>query len=246
MALLIHSMTPEHTRAARANFWIQLANVLIYDYLNRWNEAQSDADGPAALLKQAEDALQRALALDPAIAESAMSHMADGFIRRAKGDHQGALNAFDRALKSDPDFALAYVQKANQFTLTGRPEEAPTLVLKAIELSPRDQSIAVFQWVLGRTYSMMEQYDEAIRWLRKSVEARPTLWFSWAYLVSALALTGNRDEAAATLKDFDNALPGYNLARIQDIYLKEIPNTNPKFQQTLQELYRGLREAGMK
>jgi adenylate cyclase len=255
-ALLIDSITAPHTLAARkyleesvrlspssANSWSQLANVLIYDYLNRWNEAQRNADERNDLLRQAGDALQRALALDPTIA---MSHLADGFIRRAKGDHQGALNAFDRALALDPNLALAYVQKANQLTLTGRPEEAPSLVLKAIRLSPRDQSIAVFYWVLGRAYFMMEQYDEAIRWLRKSVEARSTLWFSRVYLVSAYALTGNRDEAAAALKDFDNALPGYNLARIQDIYLREIPNNDPTFQKTLQDLYRGLRQAGMK
>ena len=188
MALIIDSITAPHTLAARkyleesvrlspssAKSWSQLANVLIYDYLNRWNEAEKDAAGRTALLRQAEDALQRALALDPTIA---MSHLADGFIRRAKGDHQGALKAFDRALTLDPNLALAYVQKANQLTLIGRPEDAPLLVWKAKRLSPRDQSIAVFDWVEGRAYFMMGQYDEAIRSLRKSVEARPTLWFS--------------------------------------------------------------------
>ena len=53
-------------------------------------------------------------------------------------------------------------------------------------------------------------------------------------------------DAAAALKDFDNALPGYTVARIQDIYLQEIPNRDPAFQNTLQELYKGLQQAGMK
>ena len=64
--------------------------------------------------------------------------------------------------------------------------------------------------------------------------------------MSSLALSGNKDEAAAALKDFGNALPGYNLARIKDIYLNEIPNDNLTFQRTLQELYKGLEQAGMK
>ena len=242
MALPIDSITPEHTLAARANFWSLLANVLIYDYLNCWNEAQRDADGPAALLKQADDALQRALALDPTIA---MSHLADGFIRRAKGDHQGALNAFGRTLALDPKLALADVQKANQFALLGRPQEA-LVVLKAMEISDDDQSIAVFKWVRGRVHFMLGEYGDAIDWLRELVEARPTLWFVWVHWVGALALTDRKAEAAAKLKDFDNALPGYNLARIQNIYLKELPNSDPTFSKTLLELYRGLQEAGMK
>ena len=256
MAFLIDSFTPQNTRLARkyleesvrlnplsADGWSQLANVLVYDYLNRWNDAEKDDSARNGLLMQADDALQKAFALDPNIA---MSHLADGFIRRAKGDHRAALNAFDRALTLDPNLALAYAQKANQLVLTGRPQEAPALVLKAIRLSPRDRSMAVFHWVLGRAYFMMKNYDDAIVWLRKSVEERPTVWFSRAYLVSAFALNGNRPDAAAALKDFENAMPGYTLARIEEIYLTEIPDKDPIFQATLQELYNGLRQAGMK
>ena len=256
MAILIDSITPQHNLAARkylqesvrlsplsAIAWSQLADVLMRDYLNRWNEAEKDANARKDLLRQAEDALQKAFTLDPTIA---MSHMDDGFIRRAKGDHQGALDAFDRALQLDPNLALAYAQKANQLVLTGHPEKAPPLALKAIRLSPLDPGRSVFSWVLGRAYFAMKNYDNAILWLRKSVAERPTVWFSRAHLVSAFALTGNGADAAAALKDFSNALPGYTVARIQDIYLKEIPNKDPAFQKTLQELYKGLQQAGMK
>ena len=256
MAILIDSITPPHNLAARkylqesvrlsplsAIAWSQLADVLMRDYLNRWNEAEKDAAARKGLLSQAEDALQQAFALDPTIA---LSHMDDGFIRRAKGDHQGALDAFDRALQLDPNLALAYAQKANQLVLTGHPQEAPPLAMKAIRLSPRDPAISVFYWVLGRAKFATKNYDEAIVWLRKSVAERPTVWFSRAHLVSAFALTGNATDAAAALNDFSNAVPGYTLARIQDIYLNEIPNKDPAFQQTLQELYKGLQQAGMK
>ena len=131
MAILIESITPQHNLAARkylqeavslsplsANAWSQLADVLMRDYLNRWNEAAKNTEARQDLLKQAEDALQKAFSLDPTLA---MNHMDDGFIRRAKGDHQGALDAFDRALALDPNLALGYAQKANQLVLTGRP-----------------------------------------------------------------------------------------------------------------------------
>jgi adenylate cyclase len=255
MALLIDSMTPQNTLAARryfeesarlnplsANSWSQLANVLIYDYLNRWNEAV-DAGGRDSLLTQSEAALKKAFALDPTIA---LSHLADGFIRRAKGDHQGALNAYDRAITLDPNLALAYAQKANQLVLTGRAQEALPLVLRAVRIDPGPLHQAVYKWITGRTLVAMRRYDEAIPWLQKSVEQRGTLWFTRAYLVSSLAHAGRPVEATEALKDFERALPGYDLARIQEIYRKEIPNDNPEFQKTLQELYEGLRLAGMK
>ncbi len=256
MAVLIDSITPQHNLVARkyleeslqlspqsAIAWSQLADVLMRDYLNRWNEAAETAEARKDLLKRAEEALQKAFSLDPTIA---LSHMDDGFIRRAKGDHQGALDAFERALALDPNLALAYAQKANQLVLTGRPQEAPLLVLKAIRISPLDPARSVFSWVLGRAYFAMGDYDNAIVWLRKSVGERNSVWFSQAHLMAAHALAGNNAEAAAALADFNKALPGYDLKRIQEIYLREIPNTDPAFQNTLNELYKGLQLAGMK
>ena len=64
--------------------------------------------------------------------------------------------------------------------------------------------------------------------------------------MSAFALAGKKAEAAAALADLDKALPGYTQARIKDIYAQEIPNTEATFQNTLNELYRGLQLAGMK
>jgi adenylate cyclase len=256
MAILIDSITPEHNLLARkylqdslkldqnsAITWSQLADVLMRDYLNRWNEAGgTDANARQELLQQAELALQKAFSLDPTIP---LSHMDDGFIRRAKGDHQGALEAFERALALDPNLALAYAQKANQLVLTGRPQEAPPLVLKAIRLSPFDPVRSIFSWILGRAYFAMGDYENAIVWLRKSVAERLTVWFSRAYLVSAFELAGKHDDAVAALNDFNTAVPGYTLDRIQKIYHQEIPNQGQAFQNTLKELFKGLQAAGM-
>jgi adenylate cyclase len=255
MAILIDSVTPQHNLLARkylqdslhlnsqsAIAWSQLADVLMRDYWNFWNEAAESPDARKRLLEQADAALQEAFNLDPTIA---LTHMDDGFIRRAKGDHQGALDAFERALALDPNLALAYAQKANQLVLTGHPQEAPPLVLKAIRLSPFDPVRSIFFWILGRAYFAMGNYDDAIVWLRKSVAERPTVWFSRAHLVSAFELAGKHAEAVTALKEFNSALPGYTLARIQDIYSKEIINQDKAFQNTLKELFTGLQKSGM-
>jgi tetratricopeptide (TPR) repeat protein len=188
--------------------------------------------------------VQEALKIDPTIA---MAHQADGLVRRAHGDHQGALDAFDRAIQLDPNFARAYAQKANQLVMVGRPKEAPALVLKAIALSPRDPVLGIFDWIIGRAYFVMKDYDNAIVWLRKSVELNPRFWYSQAYLVAAYAHTGRhqKPEGVTALGDFNNAFNGYTVQRIRHMYEKELPHTDPDMQASIQELYSGLRLAGV-
>ena len=159
MALLVTSITPEHHLSARqfledslrrdpqsAESWSQLAFMLVNDYLNHWNEAKDSPDAAKELLRRAEEAVQQALRIDPSVA---MAHYTDGLVRRAKGDHQGALDALDRAVQLDPNFSRAWAQKANELVMVGRPKEAPPLVLKAIALSPRDPVLGVFYWIIG-------------------------------------------------------------------------------------------------
>jgi adenylate cyclase len=257
MALLVASPTPEHALAARRHLeesarldpqsgesWSQLAWVFVNDYLNHWNEAKNGPEASKDHLRRAEEALQEALKADPSIA---MAHYADGLIRRAKGDHSGALDAFDRAVQLDPNFARAWAQKANELVMLGRPREAPPLVLKAITLSPRDPLAGGFYWVIGRAYFVMKDYDNAIVWLRKSVETLPNLWYNRAYLVSAFALTGRHEqsEARAALSDYNGAFAGYTVQRITDLYEKELPHPDAGMQASIQELYRGLQLAGV-
>jgi len=258
MALLMSSITPEHSLAARrhleesvrldphsAESWSQLATLLVgCDYLNHWNEAKDSPEGAKNLLQRGEAAVQEALKIDPSIAQA---HFADGFIRRAKGDHQGALDAFERAVQLDANFASALAQKANQLVMVGRPKEAPPSALKAITLSPRDPAIGVFYWILGRAHFVVKDYSNAIVWLRKSAEVRPNLWYSRAYLLAAYALTGRhaQPEGVTALNDYKGAFGGYTVQRIRDLYEKELPHTDPLMQASIQALYDGLQKAGI-
>lgn len=257
MALLMTSVTPEHTLSARrfleesvarnpqsAEGWAQLANTLASDYLNHWNEAKQGPEAAKDLLRRAEEALQQALKIDPSVP---LAHYAEGFIRRAKGDHAGALDAFDRVVSLDPNFARGYAQKANQLVMLGRAKEAPPLVLKAIALSPRDPYMGMFDWVIGRAYFVMQDYDNAIVWLRKSVQMSPDRWYSRAYLVSALALTERHEqpEGVAALSDYKTGFSGYTVHRIRGMYENELPHTDSGMQASIRELYKGLLKAGV-
>jgi adenylate cyclase len=258
LALLIGSITPENSLAARkhleesvrlnpqsADSWSHLALLLVgYDYLNHWNEAKGSPTGAKDLLLRGEAALQEALNIDPS---NPVAHFADGFIRRAKGDHDGALDSFDRTVQLDPNFASAWVQKANQLVMVGRPKEAPPLALKAIGLSPRDPAIGAFYWVLGRAYFVMRDYTDAVVWLRKSVAMRPNLWYNRAHLLAAYALLDQHQqpEARVALSDHNTLFADYTVQRIKDLYEKDRIRPDPGIQASFQELYKGLQKAGV-
>jgi adenylate cyclase len=218
-----------------AEAWALLADVLASDYLHRWNGAGTDQ------LDEAQYAVDQAFAIDDRLA---LAHYACGFVKRARGLHQDALAAFDRALELDSDFARASAQKGNELINLGRPGEAPALVQKAIELSPQDPSLGMFYWIMGRAYFFDESYDAAITWLEKSIEARPTVWYNRLYLVSAYALQGDVGKARDVLENFRGRFPGYTLARVIENEHAN-PNANEIVVSARGEFHAGLLAAGL-
>lgn len=249
-AIFFSGVTPKHTLAARqlleqsvvldpnsAHAWAQLAAITASDYLDHWNHA-----GPKEL-DRADEADRKALGLDP---DLALAHLAKGFIDKARGDHQAALAAFGRAIELDRNFALAYVHKGDELILLGRPGEAPPLVERAIKLSPRDPSLGIFYWILGRAHFYAGEYQEAVPWLRKSIEVRPNLWFNRLYLVSAYALLEERTQAEKTLAEFKRRFshPVYTVALVRS-HEHPRPGDNAVVAAAHEKFYAGLLSAGM-
>ncbi len=219
-----------------AEAWSLLAEILMCDYLNRWNHAGLPE------LARAENAVQRALEIIP---ELAPAHYASGLIYRAKGKHEASLAAFARTTELNPDIPLAYAQQGAQLMYVGRPKEAVPLVEKAIKLSPvASPALGMFYWIIGRAHFFSGNYEAAIAWLRKSVELRPTLWYNRLYLVSACALAGDGKEAKIALADFDARFPGYTLSRVESDEQTN-PNGNPVVVEGRRKFHEGLQQAGM-
>jgi class 3 adenylate cyclase/TolB-like protein/Tfp pilus assembly protein PilF len=250
VGLYLSGITPENTLEARrlltesvrldpnsAESWAWLADLIVSDYLNRWNKTGKDQ------LQEAEAAAMRALALDSNLA---LAHYARGFIYRTKGEHDMALDAFVRATKANPNFARAYAQQGNQLINIGRPEQAAPLVDKALHLSPRDPSLGTFHWILGRAHFFAGNYAAAIAPLRQSVEVRPTAWFNRLYLVAAYALTGQKEAAKKALEEFQRIpqFGGYTLARVRTEESTN-PNDHPTVVGGRQKLHQALLDTGM-
>jgi adenylate cyclase len=225
-----------------AEAWALLANILVNDYLHSWNHAGK------VELNGAEDAMHNALAID---AELVLAHHTKGLIYRARGDHQAAYEAFARAVQLDPNFARAHAQKGNELTLLGRPNEALPCVDEAIKLSPYDPALGTFYWIKGRAHFVAAQsddaqYDPAFESLEKSVELLPTVWYNWAYLVSALTRR-EVTKAKAALAQFADQ-PHFRGLTLEDVqkYERANPDDNESIVKARQALREGLKNAGMR
>jgi tetratricopeptide (TPR) repeat protein len=214
-----------------------IAYWLASDVLNGWNKAGSTE------VDAAEIAARKAISLDPTVARA---HHALGWVHRIRGDHKAALANFKEAIKVDPNFAAAYAQAANEMVFLGDSKDAIKYAEKAIELSPHDMSKDVFTWVQGRAYFAVGDYGKAADALGTSVHARKNLWFSHAWLVSALALCNRNTEAQQALNEFKSMYPDRaNLAAITKYY-NETQYQSSTVQKVVAELLKGLKKAGMK
>jgi tetratricopeptide (TPR) repeat protein len=246
--------TPENTQATRwilrdglyqsadnetrqvAEAWSLYAEILMCDYLNRWNDA-----GPSELA-EAGKAVERALQIDPGLAQA---HYSSGLFYRAKGDHQLALAAFTQTIALNPNIPLAHAQRGAELMYTGSPEEALGSIQTALEISrPDSPSRGMFYWYMGRANFFAGNYRAAIPWLRKSVELRQNLWYNRLHLVSACALDGDQEAAASALRDFARRFPGYTLARVMSDEQSN-PNSNDVVVEGRRKFHEGLRKAGM-
>jgi class 3 adenylate cyclase/TolB-like protein/Flp pilus assembly protein TadD len=214
-----------------------LAAWLTSDVLNGWNGAGN------AEVERAEAAAKKAIGLDH---NTPLAHHALGWVHRLRGNHQAALDAFNEAIKIDPNFASAYAQAANEMVFLGNAKGATQLAEKAIELSPKDPSIGVFLWVKGRAYFTIRDYEKAAEALQESARVRPNLWFTHAWLVAAYALTDRDAKAQQALDAFKQRHSARSDLDWITRYYKEDQYQNPTVQEALAELLNGLRKAGLK
>ncbi|MBR1229992.1 MULTISPECIES: adenylate/guanylate cyclase domain-containing protein [unclassified Bradyrhizobium] len=222
-----------------ARLWGLLANVLSSDVLNSWNGAGKPE------VDRAEDAANRAIKLDP---NTTLAHYALGFVNRLRGNHKASLDSFNEAIRLNPNLAKAYAQAANEMVFVGKPAEAIPLSEQAAQLSPKDPSFGVFRWVKGRAYFVVGDYARAIEALEESVNVRPNLWFSQAWLIAAYALTNRDADAKKALETFRKtsfSKQKYDLNKITEYYKDDQYQTETLLEATA-SLLEGLRKAGLK
>ena len=159
----------------------------------------------AADIVRAKDLIGQALAASPG---STDAHMANAQLLRAEGRCDEAIPELEMVIASNRNSPQAYFALGFCKLRTGSIEETIPLEEQAIRLSPRDPSIFNRYVAIGEVHLLQSRTDEAITWLDRARIGNPGSPWPHAYLVSAYALNGEADRAAAELAEARRLLGG--------------------------------------
>jgi adenylate cyclase len=184
-------------------------------------------------LEQAFVLAQKSLDLNGALPAS---HLLLSRIYLVKKQHDQAIAEAERAIVLDSTCADCYVTLADILTFAGRPQEAFGLVEKAMRLAPF--STSYYEATLGRTYYLLERYEEAITTLKRALIRNPSFLANHLNLAIAYSEIGREEEAHAELAESQKLSPHLSLEGLR----QRIPHKDP---QTVERLLNALRKAGL-
>ena len=98
--------------------------------------------------------------------------MRRGMTAMAQGNHDAALQAFDKMIKQAPDFAEAWNKRATVFYLMGRLDESVLDIQQTLELEPRHFGALSG---LALIYDALEEPEAALRSLEAALKINPHL-----------------------------------------------------------------------
>ena len=151
---------------------------------------------PAEEMPKARAAAQRAVDIDPNLAEAYTSR---GFVKLAYDwDWVGAESDFKKAVELNPKYPTAHQWYASYLMQMGKFERAKEEIREAHQLDP-------FSPIIGSNlahYSYYERrYDEAIEQCNKVLEMSPDFWVARHYRALAYTMKGAHQQAITELRE---------------------------------------------
>jgi TolB-like protein len=146
--------------------------------------------------------------------EDAWSHTALGSVFFSTRRLDDALSEFETALRLNPNFCLAQGYYALALSYAGRTEDSFEAAQRAIRLSPRDPSLAIYHGIAGYARFMTKRYDEAIALAREAIRHRGDLTGAYRVLAVSAGMIGDKDTADAALGELRRTQPNISLSWI--------------------------------
>lgn len=186
---------------------------------------------------KAQELATHAVSLDRAnaLALATLGHI-NTILRR---DSNAALDCFRDALAVCPNHPLAWTLSSATLAYLGQGAEAVRRAEQGLRLSPHDPMRYSQFMFIGIAHYASGNFEEAVRWQRRSATENPLHGATLLLLAAALAASGSRKEANEVAARFIVLRPGFSL----DAYAR---SRLPFFDPVLREAFAAhLREAGM-
>jgi tetratricopeptide (TPR) repeat protein len=209
---------------------IALVDFLVANYLF--------PDDRSTRLAAAEVAATRALSLAP---ENALAHLVHGTVVGALNRPELAIAECERALAIDRNLATAHATIGIFKVSLGHAEETEAHVLEALRLSPRDNVASYWLLFVGISKMLLGRYEEALAWLRRSIESSRNNPTSHFYLAAVLALLGRDDDARSAARDGLALNPQFTIARAESV----LPYHGFTYSAAYLTILEALRKAGL-
>ena len=211
----------------------QALSVLAASYMFDVHQGWADL---AAVAPIAERAALRAVQID---ASDPWAHMALGSVYFSTRRRDDAVSEFELALRLNPNFCLAQGYYALVLSHCGRTRDSYEAALRAVRLSPRDPSIAIYYGVAAYARFAERDYKEAIALARIAVRQRGDLVGALRVLAVAAGMAGDTGLASRALQELRRAQPNVSLDWIE----RELPWTSDGDREHYLE---GFRRAGLR
>jgi tetratricopeptide (TPR) repeat protein len=193
---------------------------------------------PAKALAEAEVTLETALTLAP---DHVAGHFFLAVVLCATRRALRGIGELERAIAIDPNFAFARAVMGIAQLYVGRAQDTEAFVREAMRLSPRDPLIYVWFSHVGEAKACLGEFDEAMVWLRRSIDANRNFPWTRFVLASCLAHLQAIDEARQEAKAGLALDPEFTVAR----YLGLAESDNAVYLAQRERLAEGMRLAGV-
>ncbi|MBA4122955.1 MAG: protein kinase [Acidobacteria bacterium] len=150
----------------------------------------TDDPPPEEAYPKARAAAQRALEIDPTLAEPHATLAV--VLEEYEWNFAQAEKEFKRAIELNPNYASAHQWYAEHLMSIGKFDEAIAEMKRAQQLDPLS---LIINTILGRAYYIARRYDEAITQLRKTLEIEPNFPKARETLIDVYFAKGMYEEA---------------------------------------------------
>jgi len=208
---------------AFARAYSAMALTYVIEHRNGWNTL------PTEPLEKALQLARKGVALND---ELPQAYWVLGYVNLFRQNYFNAVNATNRAIELDPNFADSYLTLAVCKIYSGSPEQALQLVRKAMLLNP--QYPAAYASILGQSYLFMEQYDKAVPVLRDAIERNLNLINPHIYLIVALSKLDQLDEAIWAAGQLKTLKPDFSINNFSELLPIQDANALDDIKQHLQ------------
>jgi len=192
----------------------------------------------ASRLAAAEAALNEALSKAP---DYAVAHVLMGTIQIHTNRVAEGIRQCERALELSPNLAIAFAGIGTGKLFLDKAEETEAHIREALRISPRDTMVYLWYSIVGLAKLRLGKDEEAVAWLRRSIEAGRTFPMSHFFLGAALAHLGQLLEARSEVQAGLAIAATFTIARIR----ASASTSNPTAVAFRERLIDGLRKAGL-